>query len=448
MTITVSTDGSALGNPNGPMGWAWADHATNAARTEGHQHDGDSDAGGATNGTNQIGELCAVLEALRAHRGPEPLTIETDSQYAINCSTTWVKGWKKNGWKNSQKKPVKNAPLIKAIDAELTSRPGPVKFVWIKGHNGNPGNEKVDDLAHTYSGDARSGVKDGYLPLEGWQSLLASSYARGVDIPSDARMLLDGKITEEQYHIARGVNSGSTGEADADGRDGSTASLIQRLNEPEAVPEYHFGDETVDSGPDMSDRADDAAEMPGMFDDDDAADNNMDEAVAESADRQPPAHQMANERDLGHGDFAPDTDRTPNTDQADATDTAGAEAFVKACTDEMTSERDESDANDSNTPDKPEDSAVQGVSDAANEPDATADSTKVEKPKTKQPKYLNNGLTVSGMLRFTPAPNTSPTFDGGPRHIRGVICVEGDVAPDGGIMLNGAEFLVANAGQN
>ena len=66
MTITVSTDGSALGNPNGPMGWAWADHTPHAGGTPGHEHEGDCDAGGASNGTNQIGELCAVLEALRA----------------------------------------------------------------------------------------------------------------------------------------------------------------------------------------------------------------------------------------------------------------------------------------------------------------------------------------------------------------------------------------------
>ena len=121
MTITVSTDGSALGNPNGPMGWAWADHEQNAGGKPGHKHDDHGyDAGGATNGTNQIGELCAVLEALRAHPGPEPLLIESDSQYAINCSTKWVKGWKKNGWKNSQKKPVKNKELIQAIDREIS----------------------------------------------------------------------------------------------------------------------------------------------------------------------------------------------------------------------------------------------------------------------------------------------------------------------------------------
>lgn len=176
------------------MGWAWADHEQNAGGQPGHKHDDHGyDAGGATNGTNQIGELCAVLEALRAHPGPEPLLIESDSQYAINCSTKWVKGWKKNGWKNSQKKPVKNKELIQAIDREISQRPGPVDFRWVKGHAGNEGNELVDELARTYAGDCRSGARDGYLPIEGWQSLLGSEYAHGTDVPPDVQLVLDGK---------------------------------------------------------------------------------------------------------------------------------------------------------------------------------------------------------------------------------------------------------------
>ncbi|PJM73916.1 ribonuclease HI [Bifidobacterium primatium] len=259
MTITVSTDGSALGNPNGPMGWAWADHETNAGGRPGHEHPGDCDAGGATNGTNQIGELCAVLEALRAHPGEEPLVIETDSQYAINCSTKWVHGWKRNGWKNSQKKPVKNAELVRAIDAEISRRAGSVKFVWVKGHAGNAGNEKVDELARTYAGDCRSKARDGYLPKEGWQSLLGSPYSKGTDVPADARMLLDGSITAEEYHLGRGESSGdgavggngtSTGSkttkpAEKPKSASATTSkpiakpsLAELLREPEGVPDY------------------------------------------------------------------------------------------------------------------------------------------------------------------------------------------------------------------
>ena len=192
MTITVSTDGSALGNPNGPMGWAWADHGSKAHAD-----------GGASNGTNQIGELCAVLQALRAHPGDETLIIETDSQYAIKCSTTWLRGWKRNGWRNAKRQPVKNVQLIKAIDTEISNRPGAVNFVWVKGHAGNRGNEFVDELAHTFASDCRRGIRDGYLPLEGWQALLSSAYARGLAIPNDAQLLLEGSITTQEYEHGR-----------------------------------------------------------------------------------------------------------------------------------------------------------------------------------------------------------------------------------------------------
>ena len=189
--LIVSTDGSALSNPNGPMGWGWANHS-----------DRSSDAGGATNGTNQIGELCAVLEALRAHHGAPELVIETDSQYAINCSTTWVHNWKRNGWRNSAKQPVKNVELIKAIDFEMHHRPGSVSFKWVKGHAGNEFNEIVDDLARGYAGDAQSGKKQGKLPIEGWQSLINSPYQKGLKVPADV---------QEQLHGAGAHDDGAVG---------------------------------------------------------------------------------------------------------------------------------------------------------------------------------------------------------------------------------------------
>lgn len=200
-TVTVSTDGSALGNPDGPMGWAWAEH--DSERT---------DCGGAANGTNQIGELCAVLQALRTHRGSCELVIESDSQYAIKCASEWIRNWKRNGWKNSKKEPVKNMQVIKAIDEEISNREGPVRFEWVKGHAGNRYNEKCDELARTYAQDVRSGKKTALLPKEGWDTLLHSDYAGRDDIPQAVAEMLEGKDADYSAYVPKdGSDSVSAG---------------------------------------------------------------------------------------------------------------------------------------------------------------------------------------------------------------------------------------------
>lgn len=348
MTITVSTDGSALGNPNGPMGWAWADHHDSESDASScHHHVGDCDAGGATNGTNQIGELCAVLQALRAHPGKEPLVIESDSQYAINCSSKWVHGWKKNGWKNSQKKPVKNADVIRAIDREISAREGSVSFRWVKGHAGNAGNERVDMLARTYAEDCRSGVKDGYLPLEGWQSLLASEYANDdTDVPSDAQLLLDGAITAEDY----------------------VASHTQ--------------------DPDM------------------------------------PVHS--------------------HKDNASAKDSASSKETIsrKKTVSRETAERAQASTAMEQAPAVTEQPAATENPVAAKQPAPATKQSAATLPEKSVHIPSPTGITVSGTLRMAPAPSTSPTYDGSPRHVHGFIEIDGYVQADGSITIANLPFLV------
>ncbi len=135
--IIVSTDGSCLRNPGGAIGWAWVDHQGGAGAS-----------GGAPSGTNQIAELRAVLEAVLAHPGEEHLLIESDSLYAIKCASEWIHGWRNNGWRTSNGSPVRNAELIAAIDRAIASRPGPVRFRWVRGHVGNYFNERADALAN------------------------------------------------------------------------------------------------------------------------------------------------------------------------------------------------------------------------------------------------------------------------------------------------------------
>ncbi|MBG6084264.1 ribonuclease HI family protein [Zhihengliuella flava] len=131
MTIIAAADGSALGNP-GPAGWAW------------YIDDDHWRAGGWKHGTNNMGELMAVLDLLRAtaDRPAEPLHILCDSQYVINSVTKWMPGWKKKGWKKSDGKPVLNVDLLQEIDAALVGRT--YEFEWVKGHAGHAMNEAAD----------------------------------------------------------------------------------------------------------------------------------------------------------------------------------------------------------------------------------------------------------------------------------------------------------------
>lgn len=159
---TVWTDGSALDNPRGAMGWAWADDK------------GKRDAGGAAMGTNQIGELTAVFMALMAHPNGS-LKIVSDSQYVINVCEKWSKSWKRNDWTLRSGEKVKNLPLVKAIRRILDTREGKVYFEWTKGHAGNTGNEIVDELARTYAIQCQHGKANDRMPPEGQQTLEEST---------------------------------------------------------------------------------------------------------------------------------------------------------------------------------------------------------------------------------------------------------------------------------
>ena len=133
MTIKAAADGSSLGNP-GPAGWAW------------YVDEDTWDAGGWPQGTNNLGELTAILRLLEATAETgEELHILADSQYAINVVSKWRLGWKKRGWTKADKKPIKNLELIQEIDRAMEGRR--VTFEWVKGHAGHRMNERADDLA-------------------------------------------------------------------------------------------------------------------------------------------------------------------------------------------------------------------------------------------------------------------------------------------------------------
>ncbi|MGI9393776.1 MAG: ribonuclease HI [Boseongicola sp.] len=134
------TDGACSGNP-GPGGWGVLLQARKGETVvkERELYGGEADT------TNNRMELIAAISALEALDRPSSITVVTDSVYVKNGVTTWVHGWKKNGWKTSAKKPVKNEDLWQRLD--LAQARHDVTWEWVKGHDGHPENERADELA-------------------------------------------------------------------------------------------------------------------------------------------------------------------------------------------------------------------------------------------------------------------------------------------------------------
>ena len=133
--VVIYTDGACSGNP-GPGGWGvllrWNDAEKELC-------------GGDRQTTNNRMELTAAIQALEALRRPAQVRLHTDSTYVLNGITKWITGWQRNGWQTSAKKPVKNADLWQRLAAAIS--PHEVTWIWVKGHAGDPGNERADELA-------------------------------------------------------------------------------------------------------------------------------------------------------------------------------------------------------------------------------------------------------------------------------------------------------------
>ena len=134
--VTIYTDGACRGNP-GPGGWG-ALLVLNEKKRE--------MCGGEKGTTNNRMELTAAIEGLGALKKPCKVLLVTDSQYVLKGVTEWMAGWKKRGWKTAAKQPVKNVDLWQKLDLALG--PHDVKWEWVKGHAGHPGNERADQLAN------------------------------------------------------------------------------------------------------------------------------------------------------------------------------------------------------------------------------------------------------------------------------------------------------------
>lgn len=137
--VVIYTDGACKGNP-GPGGWGALLRSADGTEKELF--------GGELNTTNNRMEMTAVIEALMALKRPCKVTLHLDSQYVLKGITEWLAGWKAKGWKTATKQPVKNVDLWQKLDGLVAGAGHTIDWRWVKGHAGDPGNERADALAN------------------------------------------------------------------------------------------------------------------------------------------------------------------------------------------------------------------------------------------------------------------------------------------------------------
>jgi ribonuclease HI len=143
--IVIHTDGACSGNP-GPGGWGaileWSGRRREIKGGEAHT-------------TNNRMELMAAISALEALKRPCDVDLHTDSQYLRQGITSWIHGWKRNGWKTADRKPVKNVDLWQRLEAAIARHT--VRWHWVRGHSGHDLNERADELAREGIAEIRAG---------------------------------------------------------------------------------------------------------------------------------------------------------------------------------------------------------------------------------------------------------------------------------------------------
>ena len=137
--VVIYTDGACKGNP-GPGGWGALLRAADGAEKE--------LCGGEAQTTNNRMEMMAVIEALSALKRPCHVVLHVDNQYVLKGMTEWLQGWKAKGWRTAAKQPVKNVDLWQRLDALVHQSEHRIEWQWVKGHAGDPGNERADALAN------------------------------------------------------------------------------------------------------------------------------------------------------------------------------------------------------------------------------------------------------------------------------------------------------------
>jgi ribonuclease HI len=191
MTLVAAADGSALGNP-GPAGWAW------------YVDDDCWASGGWAHGTNNMGELTAVLDLLQQTADlDDDLLVYCDSTYAIDLITKWMAGWKRRGWQKADKKPIKNLEIVQALDVAMEGRRDRVRFTWVKGHSGHELNEAADRLANAAALAFQNGEQPAHGPgIDGRRGTHDYQVTRPPEPDADLFSLGDDEPSDEDQVVA------------------------------------------------------------------------------------------------------------------------------------------------------------------------------------------------------------------------------------------------------
>jgi ribonuclease HI len=136
--VVIYTDGACKGNP-GPGGWGVLLRSGSTVKEL---------YGGERLTTNNRMELMAVIQALKALKRPCAVSLHVDSLYVLKGMTEWLRGWKAKGWRTASKQPVKNVELWQMLDELVSQRGHSIEWHWVRGHDGDPGNERADELAN------------------------------------------------------------------------------------------------------------------------------------------------------------------------------------------------------------------------------------------------------------------------------------------------------------
>lgn len=204
---SIYTDGACTGNP-GPGGWGVVVYFN-----DGSIHEMGDSSPQTTNNRMEMQAAISALQFLKKTEQRDSITLYTDSEYLINCITKWVNGWKKKGWRKSDGKPVLNQDLLVTLDRLNTKQ---IKWEHVRGHSGNPGNERCDQIATTFaSGKSPQLKQSSNIDVKNLDSLRTSQMGAAQVSDSDSKSTIINKDTHKTSTFASDITNMDSSNASA-----------------------------------------------------------------------------------------------------------------------------------------------------------------------------------------------------------------------------------------